>query len=208
MMTSKIIRLCLLTALSAPLTVPAAAQGLAWLQTLASAQDGFRADFRCTISSPYWEEGQSFSGSLLMQGDRYRVDTGGEIIIAHGADTYVYRPVDNQVLITGQDPAFSPATLLGDFDEHYRVTDTERVVVGGTGYHLVHLAPLSQASTLVEVKLWMRADDGAVTRTVSMDVNETTMDIELTAIDLRPRIGPDTFALSFPQSVEFIDLRN
>ena len=200
-------KICLLIT-SVLATMPVGAQGLTWLQELAESRHGFRADFTYTVSSEYWEEEQALSGTLLLRGSQYRVETDSEIILSHGPDTYVYRPLENQVLITSGEPAFSPATLFGNFEEHYSVSGTESATYRGAHHHVVYLAPRQSDSSIVEVVLWMRSSDGMVARIQSVDVNETTMTFELTDIDLRPQIGPDTFELSFPQSAEVIDLRS
>ena len=190
------------------MTTPAAAQGFAWLQKLAAQADGFRAEFTYTASSAYWDDQQAFSGSLVLQGSRYRIETNAEVILSHGSDTYVYRPLENQVLITSEEPTFSPATLFGDFEQYYRVAETESSTYRGARHHTIRLAPRDPDSPVLEVVLWMRTADGVVTRIQSVDVNETTMDIELAKIELHPRIDPQTFELSFPENAEIIDLRS
>ncbi len=202
-----IARTCLLIT-AVLVAAPACGQSLKRLEQLAASAHGFRADFTYTVSSAYWDDQQEMHGSLVLQGVQYRVETESEVILSHGLDTYVYRPLDNQVLITATEPTLSPATLFGDFEEHYEIASTQPVTYQGTRHLAVVLLPRDSDSSILEVRLWVRSTDEMVIRIQSVDVNETTMDFELTNIDLRPQIGPDTFELSFPESAEMIDLRS
>ncbi len=186
----------------------ASAQSLERLKALAVSAQSFRADFTYTVSSVHWDDRQVSSGSLVLQGMQYRIDTSTETIITHGPDMYVYRPLENQVLITTGEHIYSLSTLFGDFEEYYKVTETRPATYDGARHFAVRLAPRDDESSLREVTLWIRAADDMVTRILSVDVNDTTMDFELTSIDLNPEITSDTFALPFPESAEVIDLRS
>ena len=184
------------------------AQSLASIKALAQSVQHFRASFTYTVSSPYWDDEEEHTGSLAVQGAQYRVETGTDVILSHGPDTYVYRPAENQVLITTGEPAFSPVTLFGNFEAFYEAVAMESVQYAGVRHHTVLLRPRDPDASVQEVAVWLRAGDGMITRVQSVDVNSTTMDIRLVDIDLNPRFAPDAFDLSFPESAEVIDLRS
>ena len=75
-------------------------------------QGTMEASFVHQLSSELWEGSRTLTGSIQLSGDQYRIETLFEIIIGRGDEVWIYRPEDQQVLITTveeSDQAYSPA---------------------------------------------------------------------------------------------------
>ena len=186
---------------------PSSSQDFEALRALVESEHGISARFTYTISSPFLDESEVARGTFYMRGSQYRVETDTEIILSHGQDTYIYRQPENQVVITSEDPSFSPVALFGEFDRYYEVTSVDRPGTSASSIR-VHLQPLQPDAPVTSVTLWMRVRDHMITRIQAIDGNDTTMDFELSTIRLRPSLEAGLFDLVWPESAEIIDLRS
>jgi outer membrane lipoprotein carrier protein len=170
-----------------------------------------RAEFTQTMTSAYTDGESSFAGQLVLEGDKYRVETGSEVLIVTDTETYVYRPNEKQVLINDvveDDNSFSPSDFLLNYDERFDVSSVETVTIGGTRHYKLRLTPKKADSFFQEATLWVRNSDTIITRVEVLDVNDTKMVFSLKNIQLNPRIDAKTFSFTPPQGVEVIDLRS
>ena len=176
-----------------------------------NAINALRATFTQTMSSAYWDQDQSFTGELILQGDKYRVETGTEVLVVNGEETYVYQPNENQVLISDvveDDASFSPTDFLLHYDDRFEVLDVDAVSYDGHRHYRINLKPKSTDSFFREATLWMRDSDEIITKMTVFDMNETRMVFTLDNIELDPLLPPGTFSFTPPAGVEVIDLRS
>ena len=181
------------------------------LQAKYESLESLRADFTQTMSSPYSEQDESFSGTMILQGEKYRIETETELLFVNGIETYVYRPNERQVLINDVvegEESFSPSAFLLNYDDRFTVLDAETVLLNGEKHHRLNLKPKGDDSFFREATLWMRDRDDLITRLSMLDVNETRMMFELTNIEVNPALEDDVFTFTPPDGVEVIDLRS
>jgi outer membrane lipoprotein carrier protein len=181
------------------------------LQAKYNAIEGLRATFTQTMSSAYWENEESFTGQLILQGDKYRVETSTEVLVVNGEETYVYRPTERQVLINDvveDEASFSPSTFLLHYHERFDVRDVTEVTLDGARHFRLNLKPKSPDSFFREATIWLRDRDDIITKLTVLDVNETRMVFTLDNIELNPTLDADTFSFTPPDGVEVIDLRS
>ncbi len=158
-----------------------------------------------------WEQEESFTGRLILQGEKYRVETGTEVLVVNGQETYVYRPNEKQVLISDvveDDASFSPSSFLLNYDQRFDVRDVAVVTYNGAKHYRLNLEPKSPDSFFREATIWMRDRDDIITKLMVLDVNETRMVFTLDNIELNPVLDADTFLFTLPEGVEVIDLRS
>ncbi len=173
--------------------------------------DGLRAEFTQTMSSAYWDQEESFTGQLILQGDKYRVETGTEVLVVNGQETYVYRPQEQQVLINDvveDEASFTPSSFLLNYDERFDVRDVAVVTYNGAKHYRLNLEPKSADSFFRAATIWMRDSDDIITKLTVLDANETRMVFTLDNIELNPTLDSDTFMFTPPEGVEIIDLRS
>ncbi|MFQ5569077.1 MAG: outer membrane lipoprotein carrier protein LolA [Rhodothermales bacterium] len=173
--------------------------------------DGIRAEFTQTMSSTYLDQDESFTGVLILQGEKYRIETGTEVLVVNGTETYVFRPNENQLLINDvveDDASFSPTDFLLRHDERFNIIGTSVDHLDGQKHYKLSLQPKNSDSFFREATLWMRDLDDIITRLQVIDVNETKMLFTLQNIELNPTLDAETFTITPPDGVEVIDLRS
>lgn len=170
-----------------------------------------RAEFTQTMASAYTDETASFDGSLVMDGQKYRVETGTQTVVTDGETTYIYLPAQNQVILgapSADEGGMSPGEFLLNYDERFDVTATESVQLNGQKHYRLSLQPKETGSFFQEATLWMRDRDAIVTRIEVLDLNDTRMTFELTNVQLNPSVDADTFRFAIPDGAEVVDLRS
>lgn len=170
-----------------------------------------RAEFTQTTTSDYDDGAATTRGVLLMQGNKYRVETGDQTLVTDGKVTWVYVPRDRQVLVNDyveDETTFSLNDFFFDYAERYRVTNVSTAQLDGQKHFVLTLVPKAQDTFFTEVVLSMRDRDELVTRLQVQDVNGNRMDFRLANIEVNPPIGAETFTFRPPQGVEVVDLRS
>lgn len=170
-----------------------------------------RAEFTQTMSSSYSDESATSSGVVVMQGNKYRVETQAQTLVTDGNVTWVYLPGDGQVLINDyieDETTFSMNDFLLNQADQYRATKVTTTLLGGQKHYVLTLTPKSQDSFFTEVLLSMRDRDNLVTRLQVKDVNGTTMVFDLKNIQLNPKLDGNVFTFQPPKNVEIVDMRS
>ena len=173
--------------------------------------ESLRAEFSQTMSSSYMDEEATSRGVLVVQGDRYRVETEGQTLVTDGDVTWVYMPSQNQVLINDyneDEQTFSISEFLFDYEENYDASQVALTQLGGTRHFVLTLTPKKDDAFFTEATLSVRESDNVITRLQVVDVNGTTMIFNLENIQLNPSLQENTFSFTPPKGTEVIDLRS
>ncbi|QXD14957.1 outer-membrane lipoprotein carrier protein LolA [Rhodocaloribacter litoris] len=181
------------------------------LKTRYERVDALRAAFRQTLITPDGREGDTFSGTLILRGDQFRVEVPGQTIVTDGRVTWIYNAAENQVLINDyvkDETTFSLNDFLFNFEDRYEIISTGRALLNGKEHRTVRLRPRDPASYFREIMVVMRESDDLITRIEVVDVNETKLVFDLREIELDPPLAPDTFAFTPPPGAEVVDLRS
>jgi len=180
------------------------------LQTQYKSIDAFQASFTQTISSTFSTAEEHFSGTLILSGDRYRVETGGQTIVTDGKVTWIYNEDEHQVLINNyvkDETTFSLNDFLFHFEDVYEIVSVGRALSAGENLDVLRLRPKDADAYFREIMLVMRTRDDLVTRIEVTDVNDSRMTFQLREIKLNPALGPNVFSFTPPSGTEVVDLR-
>lgn len=180
------------------------------LQTRYRSLQGLRAQFTQTMQAD-GSAAQTFSGTLVAQGNRYRVEAGPQTFVTDGQTTWMYDTRRNQVVVNryvANQTAFSPTTFFGTAGQRFRVTNVASSGNGAARTHTLTLAPRSASEMFQNVTLTMRDADNTVSRVEMRDGNGTTMRYELRNLQINPRIPTSTFTFRAPRGAEVVDLRS
>lgn len=173
--------------------------------------DAIRARFSQRMSSDLIDEEESSAGTIVLQGDRFRVETASQTIVTDGVVTWIYNAPEDQVLINDyveDETTFSLNEFLFNFDAHYAVKTVGREQVDGAWHHTLTLNPRNPDSFFSAVTLWVRDADTLVDRLDVTDMNGSAFTFTLDGIELNPELRPDTFQFTPPESAEVVDLRS
>ncbi|MEX0746565.1 MAG: outer membrane lipoprotein carrier protein LolA [Rhodothermales bacterium] len=215
MTTRASFRSLLLMSLLFLVAVPAGAQNadeiFARLKAKYDSITSLRAEFSQTMSSSYMDEEATSNGVLVIQGDRYRVETEGQTLVTDGEVTWVYMASQKQVLINDHsedEQSFSISDFLFNYDERFTVAEVKSNGSGADRHFVLSLKPKAKDTFFTEATLSMRERDNIITSLQVVDVNGTKMIFKLTNIEINPSLGRGVFSFTPPQGTEVIDLRS
>ena len=92
---------------------------------------------------------ESMKGTVVMQGDKFRLSFMGRTIISDGKTVWSYDPDAEEIQISNvdsQNDAFNPGKLLTSYDENYRSKLIRSEKVNGVDCYIIDLYPLKGKS--------------------------------------------------------------
>ena len=173
--------------------------------------DGLRADFTQVVATAFSQDSSRLTGTVTLSGDRYRVETPGQVVVTNGSSTWIYTPADSQVVIdeaAANNGPITPETFLNESAGAYDVTDRTVQERGGGSHVVLSLASTDSTSRFQAATLWVRASDRVVTRLRATDRDGATFDLRLRNLEVNPALSEETFTFSAPENVEVVDLRS
>ncbi len=169
-----------------------------------------KAEFTQTVSSPFTTAGEQFSGTLVLSGDRYRVETGQQTIVTDGKTMWIYNADERQVLVNDfvkDETTFSLSDFLFHFEDVYEIVSVGRALSGGENHDVLRLRPKNPEAFFTEITVVMRERDDLVTRLEVVDINDSKMIFSLRKIEMNPDLAANTFVFNPPDGAEVVDLR-
>jgi outer membrane lipoprotein carrier protein len=175
--------------------------------------DGLEASFVQVISSEFAGDSLRVRGSVLLSGNKYRVQTPDQTVVSDGSTTWIYTPADSQVVVNDADAGDSritPETFLTASTDRYEATSTTSASRLGTPHVLLNVSATDPSARFESVRLWARRSDRLVTRMQATDRDGSTIDLRLRDLTVNPDVLRDgtPFRFSPPPDVEVIDLRS
>jgi outer membrane lipoprotein carrier protein len=167
-----------------------------------------RAQFTQTMSSQFSDIREKQSGTLVLSGENYRLETGDETYARRGNDVWRYSRSENQVILSDvfdDDGSLSVSDLFFRYDELFRVTNVRSEQIEGAKHFRLTLQPKQEGAFFNEVTLWMRDRDDIVTRLHMVDLNGTIMEFRLRDVQLNPALSANAF--DPPSGARVVDLR-
>lgn len=177
------------------------------------ALDGLRASFVQVTGSEFAGDSMRVEGSVVLSGNKYRVQTPTQTVVSDGATTWIYTPADSQVVVNDADTGTStitPETFLTASSDRYAGEDARPTRRLGAPHLILDATATAPDARFQSVRLWVRRADRLVTRMQATDRSGSTIDLRLRDLAANPdtlRTGtPFTFAP--PEDVRVIDLRS
>ncbi len=195
-------------------TLPASAQTgdqlLTRLRTSYARMTSMRAEFTQTMESAYGGR-ETFSGTLLSQGQSYRVEAGPQLFVTDGRTTWMHDRRRNQVVVNrfvANQTAFSPTSFFSTYAQRYRVSQATPSGRAPNRTFTLTLTPKSRSEMFDQVVVTMRERGDTVSRIEMRDANGATIRYELRNVQVNPRIPAGTFTFATPRGAEVVDLRS
>lgn len=168
------------------------------------------ADFDQTFTSEYIDHAESVDGTILLQGDKYRVETSLQTFVTDGNITWIYNRADNQVLINNyveDETTFSLNRFLFDFDDRYYVAEMEGAP-SNSGQYRINLRAFDSGEFFPEVTMVVDRARYVITRLEIVDANQTLITINLRNLVFSPEVDPNAFTFDPPEQSDIVDLRS
>ena len=173
--------------------------------------DLLRADFTQKTTSPFGEAMPLNSGTLILEGNNYRVETDAQTFVTNGTTTWVYDTFQNQVIINDfveDEATFVISDFLDSFHLEYEIIEINTSFLNGIKHHKLRLNTLTPSSFFKEVTLQVRDSDDVITQMNVLDVNDALLQFSLDKIELNPVIEGNPFTFDPPTDADVIDLRS
>ena len=167
--------------------------------------DALRARFSQTVGA------QTTAGTVVLSGDRYRIETPQQTLVTDGETAWAYTARDNQVLVNDvleDETAFSPTAFFTRYPDRYDVTLRGSESLDGVRHDVLRLRPTTDEAFVEEVTLWVRQRDALPTRIRVVDRNGTELLFELDDVEVNPPLAADTFRFTPRPGTEVVDLRS
>jgi outer membrane lipoprotein-sorting protein len=103
-----------------------------------------RIDFTYNMDNAEAKIHESESGSLLVKGDKYRLNIAGQVIISDSKTMWTYIEDANEVQVNTVDEnqdVFTPTKLLTSYSEQYKSKLIGEEVKDGKTYQIIELKP-------------------------------------------------------------------
>lgn len=93
------------------------------VSTKTKSYKSIKADFTYTMENKQARINEEKSGTLLVSGDKYKLNIVGQIVISDGKTIWTYIQESNEVQINSpdnKDDALTPSKLLSSYSENYK----------------------------------------------------------------------------------------
>jgi len=181
------------------------------LRTRYDAVELLRADFTQQTTSPFGELMPENSGTLILEGNNYRVETEAQTFVTNGTTTWVHDTFQNQVIINDfveDEATFVISDFLDTFHLNYDIIESSTSYLDGIKHYKLRLSSLAPSSFFKEVTLHVRDSDDVITEMNVLDVNDAVLQFSLDQIELNPAIEGNPFTFEPPSGADIIDLRS
>ncbi|MFP4089400.1 MAG: LolA family protein [Cyclobacteriaceae bacterium] len=172
----------------------------------------FKSDFSYSMENPTQSISEDFEGEITVNGDKYRLNMGGQEIINNGETVWTYLEEVNEVNIDNYDPSegdISPTQIYNAYKRGFKYVYLEDQTENGSTYHLVDLLPENNDNQFFKIRLFISKDDKTLKRWKVFDKNGTIYTYEISNFNPDAEISDDVFTFdeSNYQGVEVVDLR-
>ena len=149
-------------------------------------------------------------GQIILQDEKYRIETEDQVLVADGETAWVWTRRDNQVLVNDYDEDFSayaPNTFFSRYPDQFDITVVGSELVLGITHDVLQLIPRNRDEPVREVILYVRRSDSLPTLVRIQGYSGEVMEIELSNIQRNPHVASNTFTFDPPAGVTVVDLR-
>ncbi|MDD3876122.1 MAG: outer membrane lipoprotein carrier protein LolA [Bacteroidales bacterium] len=156
---------------------------------------------------------ETYTGTILMKKEKYRIEFAEQIIICDGETVWTYLSDANEVQIsnaeaTGEGLSVSPHNIFSLYEEGHRSKYIREGTFNNTTVHVIELIPL-ESQVYHKVRLNIEKETNKLLSVVVFDREQTTFTYEL--IRQQPNLViPDNkfnFRTENYPGIEIIDLR-
>ena len=173
--------------------------------------DGLRAAFQQETRSPFTDGTAAFSGSLLLRGNQYRVETSRQTLVTDGETLWIYNASENQVIVNqyvNDETIITPDEIFTDYLEQYRIVATRSSERDGAVFTEIDLTADEPDAYYTDVTVRIRQADVILSRVTLNDQNGATTIFQLDDVALSPSISEGAFTFEPPPDADVVDLRS
>ena len=173
--------------------------------------DAIKISFTYNMDNPQARIHESEKGSLLVSGDKYRLNIAGQLIISDGETMWTYIQEVNEVQINTVEEdqeLLTPSKLLTSYSENYKSRLVGEEVLNGRAFHVIELKPIENKNYTL-VTLLVDKELQQFKRIAVQDTNNNTFTYIINDFTPNPTVSESDFTFTekeFP-GAEIIDMR-
>jgi len=203
--------LLLIFSLSISLSAQKAEKILDDLSIKTNSFDNIKATFAYKMSNKEAGIDELTNGTLLVSGEKYRLNIAGQEIISNGSTLWTYIPDSEEVQINeiSEDESFSPSKLLSSYNENYIAKMQDDIIKEGITCYQLKLKPKKEDSNFDYVILHINKELIQLVDFIIYDFDGNVFSYEIKQFITNSEISNDSFNFDtskFPD-VEVIDMR-
>lgn len=151
------------------------------------------------------------NGTLMVSGEKYRLNIAGQEIISNGSTLWTYLPDSDEVQINDvtEDVGFSPSELLSSYNEEYEAKMQEDIKKDGVTCYQLNLKPKKEDSNFDYVILNINKELLQLVDFIIYDFEGNVFSYEIKQFLTDSEISEDYFnfdTTKYP-NIEVIDMR-
>ncbi|NCA85463.1 MAG: outer membrane lipoprotein carrier protein LolA [Clostridia bacterium] len=174
--------------------------------------ESIKMDFTYQMENPEANINETTTGSALVNGDKYRLDIAGQLVISDGTTIWTVLKDSEEVQVndvTDNDNAFSPTKMLTDYSKNYKsklIPKTQ--AINGVDVYMLELTP-NKKENFKTVNLYVRRSEMQPYRIEILDYNGSVYTYTLTSFKPNVAVKASDFTFSESQFPDFdiIDMR-
>jgi outer membrane lipoprotein carrier protein len=167
-----------------------------------------KATFTQTLKGNSGKANSSSGVIYIKKTNKYRIESGGQVIITDGKTSWAYSPRKKQVVVDNYKDdgnAFSPNKFLFNYPENFYSDLDGDENLGGVECYVIKLTPRNGGS-VKSAKIWIDKNEDLI-RKINIVTSESSNTYILKDISLDAGLSSTEFSFSPPSDVEVIDLR-
>ena len=151
------------------------------------------------------------SGSLVMKGDKYKLEISGRLIFCDGKSVTTYLKTENEATISdnqSDDDAVNPTKILNNYSKNFKPKFIKDAVEGGKQVSIIDMTPL-KAKSYYKIRLTIDKVNKQILNSIVYDKNNSTFTYTVTKYTPNPAVDDSKFLFKkadFP-GVNVEDLR-
>lgn len=214
-MNHKWIRIVMMAALALPLSV--SAQRISPSRVLKNVENALKqaGSMKITYQEHYlWSltgAEQTSSGTLMLEGDdKFRAETGDQVMISDGKTLWSYNIPAARVIIDrmeNNEDTMLPRRILFHYSKDYDLRIGGETEVNGVTCLKLIFTTSTGETMFPDVTVWVNSKTWMIVQVkqVDLNANETTYLLEQVAV--KQTFPGDTFTFTPPEGAEVIDMR-
>lgn len=170
-------------------------------------------DFTISISNAMDNFSDEFEGSMIMKGEKYRLNFMGNEIFFDGKTTWSYMPDANEAMISEPDEdegiLANPTKLFTDYSKEFRYRLIEEISRNGSRLYEIDLHPLELEQIFHTIKLFIDREKSFLYSAVISAKDGNTYTFTVNESDMGRQVPDSHFNFmkeDYP-GVEIIDMR-
>jgi len=170
-----------------------------------------KVNFTYNMDNPGAKVHESETGTLIVKGDKYRLDIAGQVVICDATTTWTYISDANEVQVNAvenDEGIITPTRLLSSYSEDYRSKITGEITKNSIVQYVIELKPNADKS-ITAVELNIDKEQLRIMRIAIQDKSGNTFTYMVNKFETNVAVKDTDFSFNakdYP-GVEVIDMR-